>query len=114
MANQLQLQRQIQEEIDREAKFEKLINKSMKRFLKDNKQFYQVKQIEGCHAVLIYKKEIPLKVDLILHDPKNPIKESYLLNDMVMFFLKYKNKHDPKSHTRTYINNCAPFKNSRF
>ena len=32
MANQLQLQRQIQEEIDREAKFEKLINKSMKRF----------------------------------------------------------------------------------
>ena len=114
MVNQLPLQRQIQEEIDREAKFEKLINKSMKRFLKDNKQFYQVKQIEGCHAVLIYKKEIPLKVDLILHDPKNPIKESYLLNDMVMFFLKNKNKHNSNSHTRSYINEHTPFKNSRF
>ena len=114
MTDETQLRLQIQQEIDREAKFEKLINKSMKRFLKDNKQFYQVKQIEGCHAVLIYKKEIPLKVDMVQYDPKNPIKESYLLNDMVMFFLKYKNKHDPKSHTKTYINNFVPFKNSTF
>ena len=55
------LRQQIQQEIDREAKFEKLINKSMKRFLKDNKQFYQVKQIEGCHAVLIFKKQYTIK-----------------------------------------------------
>ena len=51
---------------------------------------------------------------MVQYDPKNPIKESYLLNDMVMFFLKYKNKHDPKSHTKTYINNFVPFKNSTF
>ena len=36
MANQLQLQRQIQEEIDREAKIDKTINGIIKRLLKCN------------------------------------------------------------------------------
>ena len=39
MANQLQLQRQIQEEIDREAKIDRLIKNQMKKFFKHNKQF---------------------------------------------------------------------------
>ena len=114
MANQLQLQRQIQEEIDREAKFEKLINKRVKRFLKDNKQFYQVNQIEGCHVVLIYKKEIPLKVDLRISDPENPIDEIFFSLPYSLFFLKYKNKHDSKSHVKTYIKDRMSFRTERF
>ena len=113
MANQLQLRKQIQEEIDREAMFEKLINKRLKNFLKENKQFYQVKRIEDCNAVLIFKKELPLKVDLRIYDPKNPLNETFFHN-MVLFFLKYKNKHESNSHIRTYINERVSFKDSRF
>ena len=114
MTTNTTLRQQIEQEMQQEAFFEKLLNKKVKKFLNDNKQFYQVKQLEGCHAVLLFKKELPLKVDIILNDPKNPIKESYLNDDMVMFFLKNKNKHNSKSHTRTYVNDRVPFKNSRF
>ena len=114
MTTQLQLQRQIQEEIDREAKFEKLINKRVKRFLKDNKQFYQVNQIEGCHAVLIFKKEIPLKVDLRISDPENPINEIFFSLPYSLFFLKYKNKHNSKSHVKTYIKERMSFRTEGF
>ena len=37
MANQLQLQRQIQEEIDKEAEIDRLINNQMKKFFRHNK-----------------------------------------------------------------------------
>ena len=39
MANQLQLQRQIQEEIDREAKIDRLINKKNKKIFNNYKKF---------------------------------------------------------------------------
>ena len=42
MANQLQLQRQIQEEIDREAKIDKTINRKIKTFLTTTKNLKQL------------------------------------------------------------------------
>ena len=54
MANQLQLQRQIQEEIDREAEIDHKIKSMVKKFLKRNKQFYRVPELNGCDAVLFY------------------------------------------------------------
>ena len=114
MANQLQLQRQIQEEIDREVMLEEKINKCFKDFLKNNKQFYQVKQIEDCNAVLIFKKELPIKLDLRIYDPKNPIDEIFFSLPYSLFFLKYKNKHDSKSHIRTYIKERKSFRTDRF
>ena len=114
MANQLQLQRQIQEEIDREAMFEEKLNKCFKQFLRGNKQFYQVNQIEGCHAVLIYKKELPLKVDLRIYDPENPINEIFFSSPYFLFFLKYKNKHASISHEKTYIKERRSFRTNNF
>ena len=54
MANQLQLQRQIQEEIDREAKIDRKIESMVKKFLKENKQFYSIPELNNCDAVLFF------------------------------------------------------------
>ena len=54
MTNQLQLQRQIQEEIDREAKIDCKIESIVKKFLKENKQFYCIPELNSCDAVLFF------------------------------------------------------------
>ena len=55
MANQLK--RQIQEEIDREAEIDRKIESMVKKFLKRNKQFYRVPELNGCDAVLFYFRD---------------------------------------------------------
>ena len=54
MANQLQLQRQIQEEIDKEAEIDRLINNQMKKFFKQNKQFKIVDERKDCDSILYF------------------------------------------------------------
>ena len=83
-----QLLQQIQQEMNREAMFEEKINKCLKQYLKINKQFYQVNQIKDCHAVLIFKKEFPLKVDLRIYNPKNPIDEMFFF--FFLYFILFK------------------------
>ena len=51
-------QRQIQEEIDREAKIDRKIESMVKKFLKKNKQFYRVPELNGCDAVLFFLEMI--------------------------------------------------------
>ena len=96
------------EQIEQEMLLDKRINKFLKNSLKENKQFYQVPERKGCHAILIFNKQFPVKCNIILNE------EEYNTEDKIMFFLKNKNKHDSKSHTKTYINQREPFKNSRF
>ena len=52
MANQLQLQRQIQEEIDKEAEIDRLINNQMKKYFRYNKQFKIVDERKDCDSIL--------------------------------------------------------------
>ena len=85
MANQLQLQRQIQEEIDREAKIDRLIKNQMKKFFRYNKQFKIVDERKDCDSIFIennpYQQHLLLMINL---------KIFYLIKDIHIFFLKIK------------------------
>ena len=57
MTDETQLRLQIQQEIDREAKIDRMIESMVKKFLKQNKQFYRVSELNGCDAVLFYFRD---------------------------------------------------------
>ena len=54
-----QLQRQIQEEIDQEARIERKINNGLRRVLNNFKQYKLVKTIDECEIILIFNKKLP-------------------------------------------------------
>ena len=58
MTDETQLRLQIQQEIDREAKIDQAIESMVKKFLKQNKQFYRVPELNGCDAVLFFFSEM--------------------------------------------------------
>ena len=110
MANQLQLQ--IQQEMDREAEIDRKIESMVKKFLKRNKQFYQVPEINGCDAILFYFRD-----DLTRYHIKSYIEgnEAYKklqeFKNLSFVYLKNKNSHDVKLHTRGFIRTTTPLKN---
>ena len=88
MANQLQLQRQIQEEIDREAKIDRLIESKLKRFLKHTKNLKQVYRQEDCDAIMIFDRDDLTSVHTFyIDDPKEEIN---FPDRSTIFFLKIK------------------------
>ena len=99
MPTQLQLQRQIQQEIDREAKIDRLIEAKVKKFLKESRQFYRVGQRKGCDAILFFHRDDLTKTSFKLNDDTAPLP----FNDRVTyFFIKNKNNHHSKFHTRSF------------
>ena len=101
MANQLQLQRQIQEEIDREAKIDRLINKKIKRFLTTTKNLKQVYRQEDCDTIIAFNR------DDLSHSNAffvNDLKEKIDFPDRTtIFYFKNKNNHNSKLHQYSYI-----------
>ena len=90
MANQLQLQRQIQEEIDREAKIDRLIESKLKRFLKHTKNLKQVYRQEDCDAIMIFNRDDLTSVHTFyIGDPKEEIN---FPDRSTIFYFKNKNK----------------------
>ena len=57
MDNHLQLRQQIQQEIDREAKIDRLIESKLRRFLKHTKNLKQVYRKEDCDAIMIFDRD---------------------------------------------------------
>ena len=111
MANQLQLQRQIQEEIDREAEIDCKIESIVKKFLKENKQFYRVPELNGCDAVLFYFRNDLTRYNIKLYKEGNEAyKKLQELRGITFVYLKNKNSHDVKLHTNAFIRNSTPFK----
>ena len=111
MANQLQLQRQIEEEMEREAKIDSLINSQMKKFFKHYKQFKIVKERKDCDSIIYFKRQYPITTCFV-NDNKTldiPFDESY-----TYFFLKNKNPHDKKQNNRGFIKNQADDKNIHY
>ena len=92
-----QLQRQIQEEMDREARVERKINNGLKRVLKNFKQYKLVNTIDEGEIVLIFNKKDTEYFDVILIDDevKQPIKNNTDPNN-VIFFIKPKNNRNSK------------------
>ena len=99
MTDETQLRLQIQQEIDREAKIDRLIEAKTKKFLKENKQFYRVGQRKGCDAILFFHRDDLTKTSFKLNDDTAPLP----FNDRVTyFFIKNKNTHNTKLHTRSF------------
>ena len=106
MANQLQLQRQIEEEMA----LDKRINKFFNKFLKQHKQFCQVQERQGYDLVLIVNEHFPLQINMISKEDYCNTEE--YRESKFIFFLKYKNKHDSKLHINTFLTERNPFKNN--
>ena len=99
MANQLQLQRQIQEEMDREAEIDRLINKKIKIFFKQNKQFKIVDERKDCDSILYFYRKQPISTSFAIDDKSIdiPFNKRY-----TYFFLKNKNYHDGRRSSRAF------------
>ena len=69
----MELQRQIQEEIDREAKKDRLIEAKVKKCLKQNKQFKLVDEIKDCDAILYFYRDTTIKVSFCVDNKKEPL-----------------------------------------
>ena len=111
MANQLQLQRQIQEEIDREAEIDRKIESMIKKFLKQNKQFYRVPELNGCDAVLFYFRNDLTRYHINLYIEGNEaFKKLHESRGITFVYLKNKSSHDVKLNTRGFIRTGTPFK----
>ena len=111
MANQLQLQRQIQEEIDREAKIDCKIESMVKKFLRQNKQFYRVPELNGCDTVLFYFRNDLTRYDMNLYIEGNEaFKELHKSKEITFVYLKNKNTHDVKLNTCGFIRTGTPAK----
>ena len=95
MANQLQ--RQIQEEIDRESMTEKRINNGLKRVLKVFKQYKLVNSVDQGDIVLVYNKIDTEYFNVIYIDDevKTNIKNTTDPNQ-VLFFIKHKSNRNSK------------------
>ena len=108
MANQLQLQRQIQDEIDQEAKIDRLIEAKTKKFLKHNKQFRRVDHYTNCDATIIYHRDDLTRWYIRLsHEDNYPIED---LDKVTCVYIKNKNKHDNALHTYSFLRDRAPSK----
>ena len=111
MANQLQLQRQIQEEIDKEAEIDRKIESIIKKFLKRNKQFYRIPELNGCDAVLFCFRNDLTRYHIKLYKEGNEaFKKLHELRGITFVYLKNKNTHDVKLNTCGLIRNGIPFK----
>ena len=111
MTDETQLRLQIQQEIDREAKIDRMIEAMVKKFLKRNKQFYRVPELNGCDAVLFYFRDDLTRYHIKLYTEGNEaFKKLHELRGMSFVYLKNKNTHNVKLHTRAFIRTSTPFK----
>ena len=111
MSNQLQLQRQIQEEIDREAKIDREIESMVKKFLKRNKQFYRIPESNGCDVVLSFLRNDLTKYNIFLYKEDNEaFKKLSELKGVTLFYFKNKCTHDVKLNTCGFIRAYTPYK----
>ena len=99
MANQLQLQRQIQEEMDREAEIDRLIKSQMKKFFKHNKQFKIVDERKDCDSILYFYRKQPISTSFAIDDKSKDIQFD---KRYTYFFLKNKNHHDGRRSSRAF------------
>ena len=99
MANQQQLQRQIQHLIDREAKIDRLIKNQMKKFFRHNKQFKIVNERKDCDSILYFLRQDVVTTSFAVDNKSMdlPFDERY-----TYFFLKNKNPHDGRRNSRAF------------
>ena len=111
MAYETQLRLQIQDEMDREAEIDRMIEAKTKKFLKANKQFYRVGQIKGCDAIVIFFRDdlsrYHIKLNVELNDYMDRLDE---IPRATLIYIKNKNKHDNRLHTYSFLRESAQSK----
>ena len=108
MTDETQLRLQIQEEMDREAKIDRLIEAKTKKFLKHNKQFRRVDHYTNCDATIIYcRDDLTRGYIRLSHEDNYPIED---LDKVTCVYIKNKNKHDNALHTYSFLRDRAPSK----
>ena len=111
MTNETQLRLQILEEIDREAKIDRMIKSKLKKFLKHTKTLKQVYRKEECDAIMVFDRDDLTSVyTFYIDDPKEKID---FPDRTTIFYFKNKNKHDSKLHQYSYILKKLPYKRSK-
>ena len=102
-----QLRQQIQNEIDREAKIERLIEAKTKKFFKKNKQFYRVDRTEDYDAILIFSRDDLTKYQIYLKvEIKDCTDRLNIFPKVTLIYIKNKNKHDNRLHTYSFLKDC--------
>ena len=111
MTDETQLRLQIQQEMDREAKIDRMIESKFRRFLKHTKNLKQVYRKEDCDAIMVFNRDDLSGVyTFFINDPKE---EMPLPNRTTIFYLKNKNKYDSKAHQYSYVLKKLPYKHSK-
>ena len=101
MTDETQLRLQIQQEIDREAKIDRLIEAKVKKIFKENRQFYRVDHYTNCDANIIYCRDDLTRWYIRLsHEDNYPIED---LDKVTYVYIKNKNKHDNRLHTYSFL-----------
>ena len=93
-----QLQRQIQEEMEREEMIVRRINNSIKRFFKMFKQYKEVTTIDQSDIILIFDKSDIEYFNVFMTDEK--VKDYFKTNinpNHIFAYIKCKNKHNSKT-----------------
>ena len=93
MDEQIKLRNKIQEEINEEAKIDKIIDKQVKRFLKQNKEFKIVNERKDCDAILYFYRKQPIKTSFAVDFKKKELP-----------FNENKNNHDGRQNTMSFKN----------
>ena len=92
-----QLQRQIQDEINQEAMIERKIKNGLKRVLKSFKQYKLVDTVDEGLLLLLFDKKTAHEFSVILLDDElKKIVKNNLDPNLVVYFLRPKNKHNSR------------------
>ena len=83
----------------------------VKKNLKTHKQFYQVPELKDCDAVLFYIRNNLSRFHIKLYTELNEnFKRIHELEGLTFVYLKNKNNHHAKSHTKAFIRKSTPYK----
>ena len=105
--------REIQQEMQQEAKIDKAINNIVKRLLKQNqnRKYRIVSTRKEASALLIFIRSQLSSYSFVLNEENNETLDRYEHDDRItIIFLKNKNPHDSKNATRGDINKNASAK----
>ena len=95
----------LQAKKEKERRKEKFI----KKFLKDNKQFYLVEKREGCHCLLFFAPFIPYKHNIVMNkDNDGELNDTIKKWPHYIFYLKNTNTRDWKNISFSHIKNLNP------
>ena len=109
----MSLLRQIQEEMEREAKIDRAIESIKRRFLKQqvNKKYRIVSTRKEADALLIFDRNDLSKYSFALNeDYCNSLTQLISLNSSTVVYLKNRNPRDSKTSALGDIKNIAPRK----